>query len=488
MNCRAWLVYCMGLYASCVVSWNAARAVEAPTKAEAAAALRKAAGFFREQVSVQGGYLYRYSEDLALREGEGKATATMAWVQPPGTPSVGEAFLTAYHRTGDKFYLDAVIETARALVKGQLESGGWDYRIEFDRLKRPQYAYRNGPREPGTRASNVTTLDDDNSQAAVRFLMHVDRELGFKDSEIHEAVTFALASLLKAQYPNGAWPQRYNEPPQPEEFPVIKANFPSEWPRIWPNEKYASYYTLNDNTLADCIATMFEAAEIYGDSQYREAGRRGGDFLILAQMPEPQPAWCQQYNARMQPAWARKFEPPSVTGGESQGAISILMEIYRQTGDKKYLEPIPRALAYLKKSELPGGKMARFYELKTNRPLYFTKQYELVYTADDLPTHYGFITGSKVDRLRSDYEKLVATDPAKLNPTKKPPKYELSSSLTTAARAVIDALDTRGAWVEDGKLNDADPEGKVKRIISTQTFIKNIDTLSRFIAASKEAD
>ena len=312
MNRRCtWLIAIAGMLLGCLPALGVTSAAGAPTKAEAAAALRKAAAFFREQVSVQGGYLYRYSEDLSLREGEGKATATMAWVQPPGTPSVGEAFLIAYERTGEEYYLDAAVETARALMKGQLESGGWDYRIEFDPLKRPQYAYRTNAGESGVKAGNVTTLDDDNTQAAVRLLMHVDRTLKFKDESIHEAVLFALESLLKAQYPNGAWPQRYSAPPRPEDFPVLSASFPNEWPRTWPNEKYASYYTLNDDTLADCMATMFEAAEIYGDARYHDAARRGGDFLILAQMPEPQPAWCQQYNAQMQPAWARKFEPPA---------------------------------------------------------------------------------------------------------------------------------------------------------------------------------
>jgi hypothetical protein len=484
MNPRISMPVALAILGSCNWTGGLTRAADAPSKTEAEAALRKAVTFFREQVSIEGGYLYRYSEDLSLREGEGKATATTAWVQPPGTPSVGEAFLVAHERTGDKYYLGAAVESARALVKGQLASGGWDYRIEFDAKDRKKFVFRaDGVADP--KARNSSTLDDDNSQSAVRFLMHVDRALGFKDQPIHECVTFALDSLLKAQYPNGAWPQRFAGPPNAAEFPVLKASYPAEWPRVWPAVNYSSYYTLNDDTLADCMATMFEAAEIYGDSRFADAARRGGDFLILAQMPEPQPAWSQQYNAQMQPAWARKFEPPSVTGGESQGAISILMEVYRQTGDKKYLEPIPRALAYLKKSGLEGGKMARFYELKTNRPLYFTKQYALVYTADDLPTHYGFITGSKVDRLRSDYEKLAATDPAKLKSAKKPPKYELSSSLASAAKAAIDGLDGRGAWVEAGKLNDSDPEGKVKRIISTQTFIKNVETLSRFIAASK---
>src|SRR5262245_28430116 len=107
-----------------------------PTKADAAAALAKAVAYFDQHVSIEGGYLWRYSDDLSLREGETAATATQAWVQPPGTPSVGEALLAAYERTGEKYLLDAAVHTAWALVKGQLASGGWDYRIEFDPAKR----------------------------------------------------------------------------------------------------------------------------------------------------------------------------------------------------------------------------------------------------------------------------------------------------------------------------------------------------------------
>ena len=58
-------------------------------RAQAAAGLKRATETFRKEVGVQGGYLYRYRDDLARREGEGKATATQAWVQPPGTPTVG---------------------------------------------------------------------------------------------------------------------------------------------------------------------------------------------------------------------------------------------------------------------------------------------------------------------------------------------------------------------------------------------------------------
>jgi hypothetical protein len=455
-----------------------------PTRDEAAAALKKAVAFFRDKVSVEGTYVWRYSDDLTLCEGETKATRTTAWVQSPGTPAVGEALLAAYERTKETFLLDAAVAAAHGLVKGQLASGGWDYRIEFDPEARKRYAYRVDG-DPAGKPRNVTTLDDDNTQSALRFLMHVDRVLEQKDAKIHEAVKFAQSGLLAAQYPNGAWPQRFSGPPKAEDHPVLKASYPESWPREWPNVNYAGYYTLNDNAQATTISTLFEAGEIYGDKRLSDAARRGGDFLILAQMPDPQPAWAQQYNAQMHPAWARKFEPPSVTGGESQGAIRILMDVYRQTGDRKYLEPIPRALDYLAKSALPSGRMARFYELKTNRPLYFTRQYELVYTDDDLPTHYAFVTSNNIPKLRRDFEKLRDTDPAKLRPAAKPAEYELTDELSQAARRAIDALDERGAWPEDGRLRDADPENRVKRIITTQTFIRNLDTLSRFLAAAR---
>jgi PelA/Pel-15E family pectate lyase len=459
-------------------------AQEAPTRAQANEALQKAVKFFRDKVSIDGAYLWRYSEDLSLREGEEKATATQAWVQPPGTPSVGEACLTAYERTKEKYLLDAAIHAARALVKGQLHSGGWEHNMEFDPAARQRYAYRvDGPLRPNTR--NNTSLDDKKTQSAIQFMMHIDRALGFKDAQIHEATQYALEGLLKAQFPNGAWSQQFSGPPKPEDFPVVKANYPESWSRTFPGVRYASFYTLNDNALADAMATCFEAADIYNEPRYKDAAKRGGDFLILAQMPEPQPAWAQQYNVQMQPAWARKFEPPSITGGESQGAIRILMAVYRETGDKKYLEPIPRALAYLKKSELPNGRMPRFLELKTNRPLYFNLNYELVYTSDNMPTHYAFITSSSVDRLQSDYEKLLATDPSKLKPAPKPETYELSSSLAASARQAIASLDDRGAWVENGRLRDSDPDRKFSRVITTQTFIRNLDTLSRFMAANK---
>ena len=48
--------------------------------------------------------------------------------------------------------------------------------------------------------------------------------------------------------------------------------------------------------------------------------------------------------------------------------MRTLIKIARYTGQKRYLEPIPKALAYFKKSLLPDGRVARYYEFKTNKP------------------------------------------------------------------------------------------------------------------------
>ena len=454
-------------------------------------ALLKAAGFFTDSVSASGGYLWQYSADLSQREGEGRASATQVWVQPSGTPSVGEAFLEAYLVTNEQVLLGAARNAAYALADGQLLSGGWDYRIEFDPKRRPSSAYRLDSERsdvaPSPKAKNVTTLDDDTTQSALRFLMKMDSVLNFKDRKIHGAVEYALAALMQAQYPNGAWPQRYSEFPDPKQFPVKRASYPEFWPREHPKLDYRSYYTFNDNTLADLIDTFFLAGQIYQNDRYSKAARDAGDFILLAQMPEPQPAWAQQYNADMHPAWARRFEPTAVTGGESQGVIRVLMTLYRRTGDDKYLEPIPGALNYFERSKLPDGRLARFYELKTNRPLYFTTKYELTYDDSDLPTHYGFKVGGNIAALRAEYERTKAagqdTKPLWTTTRRKP---GTSKKLTAEAANLVRQMDARGAWVEDGQLRDKNNQRQDAKVITTRTFIRNLRTLSRFVAANRK--
>jgi PelA/Pel-15E family pectate lyase len=465
---------------------------QAPSRDEVLRAMRRAADFYRHKVSTEGGYHFYYTSDLSYGRSESAEGPTQVEVQREATPVVALAYLDAWEASDDREYLEHARAAAQALVRGQMCSGGWDYLIEFDPEKRKLYQYRADANCAEDRRG-VTNLDDNVTQAAVRVLMRVDRALGFKDKAIHEAALYALDKLLAAQYPIGAWPQRFKRPPDAAKFPVKRASYPASWERKWPGPDYQNHYTFNDNTDVDAIDMMLEAARVYGDGRYRQSAEKGGQFILLAQMPDPQPAWAQQYDAEMHPAWARVFEPPSVTGGESQGVMRGLMTLYRETGERKYLDPIGKALEYLKRSAVPrGGEeifrrigpgpvLARFYELRTNQPLYITKGsrlvaaglgsrlvdgYEISYTPESVITHYNvLVSGAWLEEVEADYRKLAAMDAAAmrrpeklrgLSPwTERERPAASRAALGAEARRLIDALDGRGAWTKMGTIGRA---------------------------------
>jgi len=285
----------------------------------------------------------------------------------------------------------------------------------------------------------------------------------------------------------------------------------------------------------------------------------------MAQMPEPQPGWAQQYDRDMRPAWARRFEPPSITGGESQSILKALLLLYRETGNRKYLEPVPRALAYYRRSILPdsdrpseirrracpGGApcLARFYELKTNRPLYITKGtrvtaldqgativdgYELSYSDESVITHYAvLVSGAWVAEIEREYREIERAEPQSLMRSDglrglspwtgaggmRAPRAETARETTAdfeaRVRRAIDAMDSRGAWVEVGTIGRANrlvsvfaaqdmvvtlagrtyamkendtldvfggPEPPKERIIRSRTFAENVGILSAYLA------
>jgi PelA/Pel-15E family pectate lyase len=478
MNPRILSFVLVALWSSIEASNLSAQSLD---KQEATRALHKVISFYRAEVGYEGAYLWRYSADLTKQEGEGKATKSSGWTQPPGAPAVGEAYLKTWRLSGDKLCLEAATEVAHALVRAQLKSGGWSSHFELAGEGRRRYTYRIDGDKAGK--NNYTTFDDDKSQSALTLLMHVDEALGFKEATIHEAVSYALEKMLAAQYPNGAWPQQFSGPPDPAKYPVKKASYPKTWPREYPAKDYRGYYTLNDNNMSHIIDMLFEAQRIYDREDCFAAAEKTGDFFLLAQMPQPQPGWAQQYDLNMHPAWARKFEPASITGGESQSVMRALLNLYRFTGEKKFIKPLPRALAYYRKSELPDGRLARFYELRANRPLYFTKDYKLTYSDADMPTHYGFQVGSRLDSIEREYQQVIAAAPDELKPVHRPVEpTTMSSRLAERAQSVVSALDSRGAWVEEGELRRS--EG-VREVIEMRTLIKNIEVLAQFVGAVK---
>jgi len=465
-----------------------AAAAQAQSRDEILAAMKQAATFYTQQLSREGGFHFTYAANGSGGRSEHARGASQVETQRDGTPRAGLALLEAWEATRDPFYLEAARRTALALVRGQLCSGGWDYVIEFDPAQRAAYPYRVNGDCAKAPAKPATTLDDNVTQGCLRLLMRVDRELKFGDPAIHEAALFALASIVKAQYANGAWPQRFTGAAKADEHAPPKASYPEAWPREWPGAKYQAMYTLNDNALSDVIDALLEAARIYGDTSYRAAAVKAGGFILNAQMPEPQPGWAQQYDAQMHPAWARAFEPPSVTGGETQSIVRTLFVLYRETGERQFLDAAGPALAWLERSVIPrpaiageawarvragDAALARFYELRTNRPLYLTKERKLSYSGASVITHYSLlVSASKLPELRREYEARRGKPPTPrperlhgLSPwddpvpplTRRPPPQRV--------RELIAGVSATGAWQEQG-------------VWRTRTFAVNLETLA----------
>jgi hypothetical protein len=476
---------CLIVIASILLSATA-WAQQVPNHDDVRDSLHRAISFFRQHASAGGGYIYQLSADLKKREGEGKVSSTVAWIEPPATPAVGMAYLEAYRTCGDSVLLEAAKETANALIRGQLRSGGWDNMIEFDPGKRNRYAYRTESDESQT-GRNITTFDDDKSQSSIRFLIQLDKELELENEQLHGAVLFALDGVLKAQYPCGAWPQRFNGKLENPDPVSRRATFQVNWSREYPGTRYDRFYTINDNTISDLITTLLDAWDVYQDRRYLQAAQRGGDFLLLAQLPEPQPGWAQQYNREMQPAWARKFEPPAITGGESQDVMRTLIQLYRRTAAiddnaDRFLAPLPRAIAYYRSLLLPDGRMARFYEIGTDRPLYFTKDYKLTYDNSDMPTHYAFIFGSSLDSIERHLKSVQKTPRNQLHQNGRTPPRR-SNQLDQQVLQIIRDLDDRGAWVEPGRLKYHGDDDPTPRVIRSVTFSNNLRTLARWLGA-----
>ncbi len=492
---------------------NAPAFAAEPDRREVVAALDRAVTFYHQQVATHGGYVYRYSADLELREAEGIPDKDTIWIQPPGTPAVGEAFLEAYEATKNPVCAHAALDAAEALVKTQLQSGGWYYRGHFAPPAREPFFYRRSlsgellpdptpdarRNEPSGwflwskgdfRDRNATILDDDVTQAALRFLIRVDAATKFQNEAIHDAVRHGLDALVRAQYPNGGWSANFDRFPaiSPDEatYPVRKASYPENWSRTWP-KAYDGPYVTNDNLMANAIATLIVAVETYGDTEprYRDSLLAAGDFLLLAQMPDPQPAWAQHYDVDMHPTWDRQFEPPAISGRESQEILAALVDLARATNETRFLEPVPPALAYLKSSLLPNGKLARFYELETNRPLYFTrgpggKGWEITYETDRLASNYGWEWDSRLDAIEADARLAREGQP------KAAPSPSEKTALAEKVAAILAAQDERGAWAEPGIMRDAEgrktePEGG---ILESATFIENVKTLATWLKNS----
>jgi hypothetical protein len=427
---------------------------------EVLSAMKKATRFMMEEVSNRGGFLWVYDQDLK-GYGELPGRPSMVWVEPPGTPTVGMVLLEAYRVTGEDYYLDRCKEVANVLVRGQHPSGGWHYFIDLDPTGTQHY-YDTffskcwGWQEYLHYYGNCT-FDDFVTSDPTRFFLRLHTQT--LDPVYKEILDKALDHILRAQFTNGAWPQR---------FPLNTEHPTSGHP------DYTACYTFNDGVMGDTIRLLLEAFEALGQERLREAAVRGMDFYILSQLPTPQAGWAQQYDHDMRPAWGRPFEMPAVCSNQTTENIEDLLYYYQATGDRRYLEPIPKALDWLESaiiSDATDHTHSGFYELGSNRPLYTKRtgtviadvSFETVYEREGAYPYAPKVTIS-IDSLKKKYNEIAALSPeqARERYTKDamrapavPPHgyyyyraYQATAPDEEGIRKILESQDDRGGWLE----------------------------------------
>lgn len=414
---------------------------------QAIRALRSGVEFYHS-LAIEGGYVYHYTLDQSERWGEGKTDEFTIEVQPPGTPAVGMSFLQAYRATGDSLHLRAAVDAAHALIRGQNALGGWEHKIYFNRPK-----------------GNRISFDDDQSQSAISFLMALDQEVD--DIYLTASIEQALQMMLDSQLESGGWPHMY---PQ--------------------QGNYHDFATFNDEGINDCIRVMIEAYRYYDLEEYHGSLEKAARFLMISQLPPPQPGWAQQYNEYLQPAWARSFEPPAVCPLVTINNINTLIDLYDVMKSAVILEPISDAIQYLYDSRLANGKWGRFLELGTNKPLYYDRGRIRKPSLDALSlerrTGYGYEVdlSDKLADVTHRFEDVLNR--------RELPKLNLEQ-LEKLVKEILDTQDAQGRWITKNDTFRAhedvrswDGEYRTEDRISSATFNRNVEILCRYLRLIKD--
>ncbi|XOV91382.1 MAG: pectate lyase [Bacteroidota bacterium] len=436
-----------------------AEASDLSKKAESS--LKKGVSFFFS-INAHGGYVYNVTPDLKLRWGEGPKDEHTIEVQPPGTPAVGLSFLKAYQVTGDKKALEAAKAAAYALIEGQNSNGGWEHTINFNDL-----------------SNQTVSFDDDQTQTAVSFLMALDQEID--DPKLDVAVEMALKMMVTTQLDNGGWPHK------------------------WPEQgNYHDYATFNDEGINDCLRVMMEAYQYYGNNEAVEKSlRKAARFMMISQLPPPQPGWAQQYNEYLQPAWARTFEPASLCPSVTIKNINSLIDLFLVLDQETLLEPIPDALRWLNDIRLENGLWARFVEIGTNKPLYYDRgRIRVNSTAELHPerrTGYGYETNiaSQIERGTKRYQMAIELGREGLMKAENPPLTKESvtsrlAELEEQVNQILNSQESNGAWItKDDRFKRDMPRGvrwngeyDVMDRISSGVFNRNVEVLCEYIELS----
>lgn len=413
------------------------------------------------QSSVSGGYAGHTDLETGERYGrspdfEGMRPDEILIRSPGGTEDVGQCFRQAYRLSGKQKFDEAAMSAARALACAQGTEGGW---ANIETLHASCLA--NPPDHPSEPISRPLTMDEGTTPSVISYLIDVRQDILDRKRRpprwLDASIQRGLAGIIKAQHRRGGWPQY---------FPA--------------NEGYSRLLTLNDNATPSAITVLLKGYAAYGTRSYLKAAKKGGRFLLKAQGPDGQAGWAQQYDpATLQPEGARTFEPAAYASRETGYAMNALLDLYRVTGDDRFVDPVERARDWLEGSMIGPDTWSRLYEIGTNRPIYGDRDgsvhYDLAEISEERRDGYDWqmsfpavlLAIQRDDiRRREGRKSLVSWDDGIH-------RYEPLSPEEWAAAELLATDSTGESWRLNGTW------------LSTPIFVENCQLIVRAIAAGR---
>lgn len=395
-----------------------------------------------------GGWGRAWTEKDACMWGEYKPIPR-AWitVQPPATPGVASAMLRAGQVLKEPRYLQAAREARDALAAVQTAEGGFPYEAN-----------------PAGSKFKRATFDDDTTTGALDFLIKYYAHT--KDDADRAIIARVGEFMLAAQYPGGGWPQEY--PPNPD--------------------TYKRFITFNDEAMMNVIRALFRLHDLLHDERCYKAAVRGGECILELQGGPGEEIWAAQYDPEtLRPAWARYFEPPGYSAAESSSICRLLIDLYVETGEDRFLDPLPRAFHWYETHRLPNGKWARFYEPGTQRPVYGRRDKpEPVYEFENATGGYAWQGDWFPREAKQSLEQLRQVGREEFVKTRR--QKQMHSPDAGKVREICGQFDPAGYWfselTEDDK-RDLPAQAEVaprERLVDSGVFCRNIDILLDYLS------
>lgn len=319
------------------------------------------------------------SADRGLTAKIQRDIATIAWVD-------------AFKKSDDWFPSVEALRIADNLLLYQRNSGGWPKNIDMGK------PIIDSDRDTLLRQKNDndSTIDNSSTYTQLSFLARVYTA---QHLERHrEAFLKGFDYLLKAQYPNGGWPQFY---------PDLNG--------------YYKHITFNDGAMIGVMNLLRDVASAKPEYLFVDEARRasaakavekGIDCILKTQIivNGKRTVWCAQHDeVTLAPAPARSYELVSLSGGESVDVVRFLMSI--KNPSPAVVEAIEGAVAWFKQVELKDSQgkrvWARFYEIGTNRPIFVGRdgviKYKLAEIEEERRNGYRWYVDEAATLLNKDY-------------------------------------------------------------------------------------